>query len=171
MDWEVFLRGGAVAVLPYDPIRDEVVLIEQLRAGALAAGRNAWTIETVAGVLPADRDPLDVCRQEVWEETGLHAVTFEKLYEFMPSPASSSEWMTLYCAHVDASKAGGECGLEEEDEHVRVLPMAADDALAAMAAGSIDNAFTLIALQWLERNRAVLRDRWAPDNDEVRLMA
>jgi len=31
---EIFERGSAVAVLPYDPIRDRVVLIEQFRAGA-----------------------------------------------------------------------------------------------------------------------------------------
>lgn len=37
---EVFLRGTAVAVLPWDPRTDEVVLVEQFRVGALVPVRK-----------------------------------------------------------------------------------------------------------------------------------
>src|ERR1700748_3636597 len=50
---EIFERGHAAAVLLYDPVRDEVALIEQFRAGALAAGWNPWQIEIVAGIVDA----------------------------------------------------------------------------------------------------------------------
>src|SRR3546814_7835017 len=39
---ELFERGHAVAVLPYDPQADAVVLIEQFRIGAYAAGLPCW---------------------------------------------------------------------------------------------------------------------------------
>ena len=54
---EVFERGHAAAVLPYDPLRDEVVLIRQFRAGAYVAGRHPWTWEIVAGIIEHDESP------------------------------------------------------------------------------------------------------------------
>jgi ADP-ribose pyrophosphatase len=48
---EVFVRHDAVCVLPYDPQRDEVVLIEQFRVGAMGKTDNPWLIELVAGLI------------------------------------------------------------------------------------------------------------------------
>lgn len=157
---EVFLRGGAVAVLPYDPVLDRVVLIEQFRPGALAAGRPAWMIETVAGLIEPGESPEEVCHRETLEEAGLTLTALERIAEFMPSPGGSSEWVTLYGGRVDAGAAGGIHGNPHEGEDIRVLTLPADDAIALVGSGAIDNAFTIIALQWLALNRAVLRTRW-----------
>ena len=67
---EVFERGHVVGVLPYDPIEDRVVLIEQFRIGAYAAGFSPWLIEIVAGVIEAGEEPEEVARRETLEETG-----------------------------------------------------------------------------------------------------
>ena len=50
---EVFERGHAVVLLPYDPERDAVVMIEQFRIGAAAAGMPMWQREVIAKELSA----------------------------------------------------------------------------------------------------------------------
>src|SRR4051812_33906330 len=65
---EVVRRGAAVAVMLYDPDRDAVVLIEQFRVGAYAAGLRPWSVETVAGLIEPGEDPANVARRETHEE-------------------------------------------------------------------------------------------------------
>ena len=54
---EVFEHGHTVAVLPYDPLTDAVVLIEQFRIGAYAAGLAPWLTEVVACTMEAGGNP------------------------------------------------------------------------------------------------------------------
>ena len=68
---EVFVRHDAVCVLPYDPQRDEVVLIEQFRVGAMGKTDNPWLIELVAGLIDKDEVPEEVAHREAQEEAGL----------------------------------------------------------------------------------------------------
>ena len=66
---ELFERGHAAAVLPYDPLLDAVVLIEQFRIGALETPGDPWLLEIVAGVIDKpDETPEDVVRREAVEE-------------------------------------------------------------------------------------------------------
>lgn len=74
---ELFVRHDAVCVLPYDPARDEVVLIEQFRVGALDKVANPWLIEMVAGLIDKDEQPEEVAHREAEEEAGL---TFSALW-------------------------------------------------------------------------------------------
>lgn len=157
---EVLVRGHAVAVLPYDPVRDEVVLIEQFRCGALIAGEPAWMIEIVAGLTETGEDPEEVARRETLEETGLAVGTLEPVARFMPSPGGSSEVVQVYVGRVDAANAGGYFGLEDEGEDIRVFPLPANDAFKMLDDGVVDTSITLIGLLWLARNRDALRDRW-----------
>ncbi|NNG03881.1 MAG: NUDIX domain-containing protein [Inquilinus sp.] len=154
---EVLLRGPAVAVLPYDPVRDEIVLIEQFRAGNYAAGRPGWMTEIVAGITDQGEAPEDVARREMREETGLAVGDLEFVAEFLPSPGGSSEVVRLYCGRVDATSAGGIHGVDGESEDIRVLTMSTNDALAWLDSGQVDNAVTLIGLLWLGRHRDRLR--------------
>jgi len=157
---EVLIRGLAVAVLPYDPLRDEVVLIEQFRSGALVAGENAWMIEIVAGIAHEGEDPQEVAARETMEETGLQVAGLEPVARFMPSPGGSSEVVQVYVARVDADGAGGYHGVEDEGEDIRVFRLTAEKAFAMLDDGRIDTAITLVGLQWLARNRDALRTRW-----------
>ena len=91
MSREVFERGHAAAVLPYDPIRDEVVLIEQFRVGAYAAGKSPWLVEIVAGIIDPGETPEEVVRREAREEAGLEVGALERIADYLSSPGGASE--------------------------------------------------------------------------------
>jgi len=157
---EVFARGHAAAVLPYDPRRDEVVLIEQFRIGALSAPGGPWLVEIVAGIIEPGEGPEAVARREAREESGCELGRLERVAEFIPSPSGCSERIHLYCGEVDARAAGGVHGVEAEGEDIRVSVVGTDEALALIARGRIVSATPLIALQWLALHREQLRARW-----------
>lgn len=157
---EVLERGHAVALLPYDPVRDAVVLIEQFRAGALAAGMAPWLLEVVAGIIDADETAEDVARRETLEESGCAVTALERVQTWLSSPGCSSETVTLFVGRVDANTVGGVHGLDVEGEDIRPVVLAVDEALDLLRAGRLDNAQAIIALQWLALNREALRARW-----------
>ena len=159
-DWftrELFERGHAVAVLPYDPARDEVVLLRQFRIGALAAGKSAWQTEVVAGIIDAGEAPEAVARREAVEEAGLRLDRLIPMLHYVVSPGGASETVRLYCAVIDAADAGGIHGLAHENEDIRVDAVPWHDAWQMLQDGTVDNAPTVIALQWLALNRERLR--------------
>ncbi len=158
---EIFLRGRAAALLPYDPVRDEVVLIEQFRIGPYAAGRQPWLIEVVGGVIDTEEPAETVALRETREEAGLKVEAVEHVLGFYPSPGGMDEWVDLFCGKVDARTVAGIHGKAEENEDIRPRRVPADRAIAAIG-DPIDNAFTIIALQWLALNRDRLRRLWIP---------
>lgn len=157
---EVFERGHVAAVQPYDPLRDEVVLIEQFRPGALAAGWEPWLIECVAGVIEPGESAQEMARREAREEAGLELLDVVPVMRFLASPGACSESVELFCARVDTRDVHGVHGLIEEGEDIRVLVVSLDEALAMLQGGRIVNATTIIGLQWLAANRARLAQRW-----------
>ncbi|MGZ0781446.1 NUDIX domain-containing protein [Pseudomonas sp. TKO26] len=158
---EVLLRHDAVCVLPYDPQRDEVVLIEQFRIGAMGKAATPWLVELVAGLIDKDEQPEEVARREAQEEAGLDISALWPMIEYFPSPGGSTEFVHLFLGRCDSSAAGGLHGLEEEAEDIRVSVMAYEDAQQAMRDGRICNAASIIALQWLALNRAEVRGLWS----------
>jgi ADP-ribose pyrophosphatase len=157
---ELFVRHDAVCVLPYDPLRDCVVLIEQFRVGALDKSAHPWLLELVAGLIDKDESPEEVARREAVEEAGLCLGELWPLNVYYPSPGGSDERVHLYVGRCDSQGAGGIHGLAEEGEDIRVLVLSLDEALAAVKSGRIDNAASIIALQWLALNRAEVRQTW-----------
>ncbi|WP_426143068.1 NUDIX domain-containing protein [Pseudomonas sp. DWP3-1-2] len=158
---ELFVRHDAVCVLPYDPKRDEVVLIEQFRVGAVEKTPNPWLIELVAGLIDKDEQPEEVAHREAQEEAGLVFSALWPITKYFPSPGGSNEFVHLYMGRCESEAAGGLHGLEEEGEDIRVTVWAFDDALQAVRDGKILNAPTIIALQWLALNRAEVRGLWS----------
>jgi ADP-ribose pyrophosphatase len=158
---EIFERGHAAAVLPYDPVRDTVALVEQFRIGALSAGRDPWMIEVVAGIIDAGEEAEDVARREAVEEAGVALTALAPMLTFLASPGGTSETCALYCGRADLSRAGGIHGLPEENEDIRVLVMPADEAIRLLGDGKVENATAVIALQWLALHRERLRRDWA----------
>jgi ADP-ribose pyrophosphatase len=153
----------AASVLLYDPARDEVVLIEQFRIGAMDSENGAWVLETVGGYVPPDEAPEAVARREVREETGCAVGDLVPICEFAVSPGFSTERISLFCGRVDAGAAGGVHGLDEEGEDIMVRVLPADDAIGGIGRGGIDSTSVIIGLQWLAVNRDDLRRRWASD--------
>jgi ADP-ribose pyrophosphatase len=157
---EVFERGHAVGVLPFDPARDEVVLIEQFRIGAHAAGDDPWLTEIVAGIIDEGESMEDVALRETEEEAGLRPGELLPMVSYLVSPGGASEKVDLYLARVDASGAGGIHGLDHEHEDIRVFALPFAEAAALVDAGRINNAMTLIALLWLVRRHDDVLGRW-----------
>ncbi|MDA1131956.1 MAG: NUDIX domain-containing protein [Proteobacteria bacterium] len=157
---EVFDRGHAVAVLPYDPERDEVVIVEQFRAGPFAAGDDPWILEIVAGAIETGEAPDEVARRECREETGLAVARLDLIAAYYPSPGSISEHMHLYAARVDTRDAGGTHGLADEGEDIRVHVVASATAFADLDSGRYRSGPIITALNWLRANRERLRREW-----------
>ncbi len=157
---EVFERGHAVAVLPYDPAADAVVLIEQFRIGALVAGFAPWQIEIVAGIIEENETPESVARREAREEAGALVGTLLPICRYLVSPGGASESVTVYCGRVDSRTLGGIHGLPEENEDIRVNVRPFAQAMDDLSTGRITNAVSIIALQWLALNRDRLRRDW-----------
>ena len=157
---ELFERGHAAAVLLYDPERDAVVLIEQFRVGAYAAGREPWLIEIVAGIIEDGEDAAQVVRREAVEEAGCEILDLVPIGTVLPTPGGSSETLAFYCGRVDSRGAGGIHGLDHEGEDIRVLVLPAAKALSRVMAAECSNANAVIALQWLALNKDELRRRW-----------
>jgi ADP-ribose pyrophosphatase len=157
---ELFDRGHAVAVVLYDPARDAVILIDQFRIGALAAGHPPWVTEIVAGIIDPNETPVEVARRETLEETGCVVDELMQIYDYLVSPGCSNETVKLFCGRVDSSKAGGIFGLKDEGEDIRVRAVPLDDALQSLAAGQFNTSLGIIGLQWLALNRDKLRARW-----------
>ena len=157
---EVFERGQAAAVLPYDPVRDEVVLIRQFRAGTFAAGRHPWCWEIVAGMIEEGETAEDVARREAVEEASVQILDLVPLYSLVLSPGACSETCNIFLGRIDATGVGGIHGLESENEDILVKTMPFAEARALLARDEIDNSAAVIALQWLALHRDELRSRW-----------
>lgn len=157
---EVFQRGDAVGVLPFDVERDELILVEQFRPGARRSGQSAWMLELVAGVVDAGESDEEVARREAKEEAACVIDRFEPIANYFPSAGACSEEVRLFCGRVRAHGAGSVMGLENEGENILVHAVPRAEALNLLAAGKINNGHTLIVLQWLALHGDALRNRW-----------
>ncbi|GAB5452682.1 MAG: NUDIX domain-containing protein [Halioglobus sp.] len=158
---EVFERGDAVAVLPYDPEEDTLVLVEQFRPGAMRANSSPWMLELVAGVVEAGESDADVAHRETMEEAACQLADLLPMATVFPSAGACSEQVRLYCGRVKSAGAGGVHGLQEEGEDILVHVMPRTDALQLLAADRVPNGHTHIALQWLQIHGDAVRARWS----------
>jgi ADP-ribose pyrophosphatase len=157
---ELFERGHAAAVLPYDPERDAVVLIEQFRIGALDDAHGPWLLEIVAGVTEAGEGTEDLVRREAVEEAGCALQELQPICEFLVSPGGTSERISLFCGRVDSTTVNGMHGVHEEGEDIMVHVLPLQEALRAVTQGRIRSASPIIALQWLALHRDEVRALW-----------
>lgn len=154
---EITKRKPIAAALPYDPQLDKVVLIQQCRVGALEA-ENPWLLECIAGMMnDEDQSPEDLIKRELKEESGLEAKKLHKICEYWVSPGGSSEYLTLYCAEVNASGAAGIHGLAEEHEDIYVHLVSRQEAYEMVKNGTINNSLSIIAIQWLQLNESLFQ--------------
>jgi ADP-ribose pyrophosphatase len=159
---EVLRRGRGVGVLLYDPHLDKVLMVEQFRVGCMEDSVNGpWALELVAGLLEEGETPEDVARREVFEEAGVTVGRLLSICEYYNSPGGSNERLTVFCAGVDVTKAGGVFGLDSEAENIRSVVLDRTEAQAAVKEGRINNAMSIIALQWLQLNVAAVKDALA----------
>jgi len=156
----LFERGDAVAVLPYDPVADEVLLVEQFRVGALRAGSSPWLLELVAGIVEDGEAAVEVARREAVEEAGAVLGECVPIATYFPSPGACSEQLRVFCARLLGGEHGGIHGLDSESEDICVHRVARAEAIAALESGWVTSSHTVIALQWLALHGTQLRQRW-----------
>ncbi|TBT48302.1 ADP-ribose diphosphatase [Vibrio parahaemolyticus] len=156
---EMFERGHAAAMLPYDPKTDQVVIIEQIRIGALEH-EHPWQLEIVAGMIDGDESAEEVIRREAEEEAGITVGRVASVTSYYPSSGGCSEKLDVFVGEVDASKAHGIHGLDYEDEDIRVHVLSREQAYQWVKDGIFENGASIIALQWLQLNHQELRSQW-----------
>jgi len=157
---ELFVRNPAVGVLLYDPQADIVVLLEQFRVGALDEQTGPWQLELVAGIVEDGEGAEQVARREAREEAGCVPSRLIPMFEYLVSPGGSNEKMTLYCGIVDSAGLQGIHGLQQEGEDIRLHKLKFASALQEINGGYINNAATIMAIQWLELNKPSVLETW-----------
>lgn len=154
-----FIGGDAVIVLPYDPVRDQVMLVEQFRMGPhMRADPHPWTLEPVAGRIDAGETPEDCARREALEETGLTLDRLLALPHHYPSPGSSTEFFYTYVALCDLpDAAAGIGGAEEEAEDIRSHVVPFKRLMDLVDSGEAACGPLVVCALWLSLNRDALR--------------
>lgn len=163
--WELFRRGRAAAVLPYDPWTDRLVLMEQFRLPALAAGVAPVMMEIPAGLCDGGESPAATASREIVEEIALPADRLHPVADVVLTPGGSDERCTIFAGRVhapptDAHGIGATAGLASEQEDIRVRVLPAATAIERALAGDYANSVTVIALLWLAARRDWLRREW-----------
>jgi ADP-ribose pyrophosphatase len=164
--WELWRRGRAVALVPYDPVSDSVVLIEQFRLPALAAGIDPVLVELPAGLIEDGEAPETALHRELHEEMRMSADRLRRIGAYLLSAGSSDELLDLYVGRVRAPETGpdgivGHAGAEAEGEDIRTRVWPADKAIALALDGATPNSVTAVGLLWLALNRDSLRKQWS----------
>ena len=149
---EIF--GGAMvsAVLPYDPVKREIVLIQQFRPGTIAKEFNNYLYEIVAGIIDSGEKAEDTAKRECLEETGCKIKKITPIQGYFPAPGSSESFYHLFLGEIDTFEGERVMGLESENEDILVRSYKLSDAKEMMERGEILNGLTLIALQWFFLN-------------------
>lgn len=155
----VFVSGDAATLVPYDPVRDRVLVIEQFRPGPFARGdRQPWLIEPIAGRIDAGETPRSTVLREAVEEAGLTVADVREIMRYYSSPGTMTEFLYCFVALCDLpDDAAGTGGLVEEAEDIRGHLMSLDDLLTLVNSGEGANGPLVVTAQWLALNRDSLR--------------
>ncbi len=157
---EVFERGEAVGVLPYDPVEDQLILLEQFRAGTLNDPETPWMLELIAGVVDEGESDETVAHREAEEEAGCVLGALEPLVAYYPSAGACSEHVRLFCGQVMTAAVGEVRGLAGEGEDILVHALPREEVFELLDAGKITNGHTLVALLWFRQHWQRLQKQW-----------
>ncbi len=159
LDRAVFIAVDAALVLPYDPVRDRVLVVEQVRMGPIGRGdRTVWQIEPIAGRVDPGETPKDAARREAQEEAGLEIGTLETIAEVYPTPGTSTEFYYVYLGLCDLPDGvTGIAGLAGEGENIRSHIMSFDMLMDRVERRDVANAPIVMAAYYLSHHRDRLR--------------
>ncbi len=148
------LFGGAQvsAVLPYDPIKKEIVLLQQFRPGTISKNVNNYLDEIVAGIIDPGEDPETAAKRECLEETGCYVKKLIPIQGYFPAPGSSESFYHLFLGEIETFEGQRIMGLKSENEDILVQSFTLDEVKKKMKNNEIMNGLALIALQWFFLN-------------------
>ena len=146
-DYEIYRHGPAAAVLLVDPARGVVLLVKQFRLGAYLADGALETIEVCAGMLDGD-DPVDCVVREAREETGVRVLAPRHAFDAFMSPGGMTEKIACFVAPYGAADRVGPGGGVDADEHIEIIEIPFDQALAMIETGEIRDAKTIALLYY-----------------------
>jgi len=148
------LFGGAQvsAVLPYDPLKKEIILIQQFRPGTISKKFNNYLDEIVAGIIDPGEDPETAAKRECFEETGCKIKKILPIQGYFPAPGSSESFYHLFIAEIETFEGERIMGLKTENEDILVRSYKISEVKDKLKNGEILNGLTLIALQWFFLN-------------------
>lgn len=154
-----FIMADAVTVLPYDPVRDVVLLVEQFRYGPVARGdRNPWSLECIAGRIDAGEDPETAARREAQEEARVTLTELREVWRGYPTPGAATEYLFNYVAICDLPQtAAGVAGLVDEDENIRSHIVPFQTLMALIDRHEVESGPLITTAFWLARHRDALR--------------
>lgn len=155
----VFVSGDAVVVLPWDPVRDRVLLVDQLRAGPVARGdAQPWLYEPVAGRIDPGETPESTARREAMEEAGVTLGALFPVPGHYPSPGIIAEFIYGFVGVADLpDDAATVSGLDAEGEDIRGHLVDRAELTRMALDGRIVNGPLLILALWLDRMADRLR--------------
>lgn len=153
---EAYDRGNGATILLYNKEKGTVVLTRQFRMTTYVNGNeDGMMIEACAGLLDGD-NPEDCIRKEVEEETGYKVTDVRKVFECYMSPGSVTEILYYFVgAYEDYMKISEGGGADDETENIEVLEYTLDNALAMIKSGEINDAKTIMLLQYAQINGLV----------------
>lgn len=146
---ETYDRGNGATILLYDPARRTVLLTRQFRYPVYVNDHpDGMLVETAAGLLDDD-DAVTAIRREAEEETGVVVTEVQPVFEVYMSPGSVTERLHFFAAAYDGStRTGDRGGLAEEGEEIEILEYDIDEARGLIRSGGIQDAKTIMLLQW-----------------------
>lgn len=159
MNRSAALIGAATVVLPYDPLRDTVLLIEQFRAATYIAGNQTpWMWEPVAGLIDPGETPEDTAYREAVEEAGVTLTALEPVAQVFSSSGSSGEFVHIFIGLTDLSRLSGGGGLDTEGEDIRSQVISFDALMEGIDRQTYQDMPLVTAALWLARHRDRLRE-------------
>lgn len=102
----------------------------------------------------------DVARRESSEEAGIDVKRCKQVLSYLASPGGTSERLFVMVGEVDATTAKGIHGLPQENEDIKVHVVSREQAYRWVELGIIDNAASVISIQWLQLHYQELRQEW-----------
>ncbi len=145
---EIFSGAHVSTLLPYDPIRKEIILIQQFRAGVLSRYDEDYLLEIVAGIIDEGEDPGETAIRECFEETGCEVKKIYPIQSYFPAPGSSESYYHLYLGEIEGFDGERIRGLEKENENILVKSFKIAEVRQMLKEKKIINGLTLVALQW-----------------------
>ena len=145
---ELFSGAQVSAVLPFDPIKKEIILIQQFRPGTISKNFNNYLFEIVAGIIDKGESPEQTAKRECYEETGCHVNKLLPIHGYFPAPGSSESFYHLFLGEINAFEGTRFMGVENENEDIKVQSFSIDEVKKKLINKEILNGLTLIALQW-----------------------